>query len=94
VGRVAEKPLTRPVQVGLLEEGKVLLQHRGLSAADRTKLESIAGGDVVVAPYPDLPKGATVVATAWVTKQVCTGLDVTALRQFVKDHANRGPANR
>jgi hypothetical protein len=94
VGRVVEKPLARPVQVGLLEEGKVLLQHRGLTAADRTKLESMAGGDVVVAPYPDLPKGAEVVATAWVTKQVCSRLDVDALRQFVEDHANQGPANR
>ena len=94
VGRVVDKPLSRPVQIGLLEEGKVLLQHRGLSAADRTKLESMAGGDVVVAPYPDLPSGAHVVATAWVTKQVCSTLDAGALRQFVQDHANQGPANR
>src|SRR3954454_955499 len=80
VGRVVDKPLSRPVQVGLLEEGKVLLQHRGLSAADRKELESMAGGDVVVAPYPDLPSGAKVVATAWVTKQTCSTLDVATLR--------------
>jgi drug/metabolite transporter (DMT)-like permease len=91
VGRVLEKPLSRPVQVGLLEEGKVLLQHRGLLAADRSKLESMAGGDVVVAPSPDLPKGAAVVATAWVTKQVCSRLDTGELRKFVQDHANQGP---
>jgi drug/metabolite transporter (DMT)-like permease len=88
---VVEQPLPRPIQVGLLEEGRVLLQHDGLSVADRTKLEALAGGDVVVAPNPDLPAGAKIVATAWVTKQICSRFDADALEMFAKDHAGNGP---
>ena len=88
---VQAAPLDRPTQVGILEEGGILLQHKGLSADDRRRLERQAGGDVRVAPNDSLP--APVVATAWQKKLVCQGLDVEALKQFVRDFAGKGSAS-
>lgn len=88
---VRDEPIPGPVQVGLLEEGMVLLQHDGLDEADRGAVEALAGEDVVVAPAESLPDDASVVATAWVTKQVCSGVDVDALRAFAEDHVGGGP---
>lgn len=89
---VRSEPIAKEVQVGLLEEGRVLIQHDGLTATDQERLEELAVDDeVVVAPAESLPDDATVVATAWVTKQVCTGLDVDALAGFVADHEGNGP---
>jgi uncharacterized protein DUF3105 len=82
-----EQPLDRPVQVALLEEGAVLLQHRGLNGDDQARLESLAGGDVTVAPNPDLPAG--VVATAWTFHQQCSAVDVDALQAFIERHAGK-----
>ncbi len=86
---VLEEPLSRPRQVGQLEGGGILVQHRDLDAAALAELESVAGPDVAVAPNPDLP--ASIVATAWLTKQTCDTVDVTALRAFVAAHLGRGP---
>lgn len=88
---VRDEPIAPPVQVGLLEEGNVLLQHVGLSEADRTAVEGLAGDGVIVAPAEALPDDAAVVATAWVTKQACTAVDVDALETFAADHADQGP---
>ncbi|HYI63189.1 MAG TPA: EamA family transporter [Acidimicrobiales bacterium] len=90
---VRDTPLAPEVQVGLLEEGGVLLQHTGLDATARDAVEALAGEGVVVAPAPDLPEGAVVVATAWVTKQSCPEVDVATLRRFTADHVDRGPAH-
>lgn len=84
-------PLPRPVQVGALEAGQVLLQHRDLAPADRRRLEALAGAQVVVAPNPDLP--LPVVASAWRTRLLCRTVDVDALQRFAADHAGRGPAH-
>ena len=46
---------------------------------------------VVVAPNPDLPDGAEVVATAWVTKQTCEAFDRGALEAFAQDQVGKGP---
>jgi hypothetical protein len=73
----------------VLETGGVLLQHRDLTAAERRRLEKLAGRRVTVAPNPDLP--ARVVATAWTYKRVCDGVDVSVLRAFVTAHAGKGP---
>lgn len=88
---VRTEPLDPAVQVGLLEEGTVLIQHRGLDADERAEVEALAGDGVVVAPASSLPEGAAVVATAWVTKQVCHGVDLRALQDFADDHADAGP---
>lgn len=87
-GAVAE-PLPGPVQVGALEAGQILLQHRNLMPADRSALEALAGPLVVVAPNPALP--APVVASAWRTRQLCQAVDVDALGRFVRDHAGQEP---
>jgi hypothetical protein len=83
-------PVDRPSQVGILENGGVLLQYKGLSSAEQQRLERQAGGDVRVAPNPGLP--APVVATAWRHKLVCQGLDIEALKAFVRAYAG-GHAN-
>lgn len=88
---VRDDPIAAPIQVGILEEGGVVIQHVGLSAEDRDRIEDLAGGGVVVAPAPALPDGAVVVATAWVTKQSCDAVDAEVLRSFVADHRDDGP---
>ncbi|HXH58103.1 EamA family transporter [Iamia sp.] len=88
---VRSEAIAPAVQVGILEEGGVLLQHAGLSDADRERVEALAGDDVIVAPGDGLPEGAGVVATAWVTKQVCDAVDVGALRDFAEENRDNGP---
>lgn len=84
-------PLDRPSQVQVLEAGRVLLQHQGLSADDRAALEALAGDDVVVAPGVELP--SPVVATAWGAKRTCDEVEEEALRRFVSDHLGIGPGH-
>ena len=86
-GGVVAEPLPGPVQVGALEAGQVLLQHRDLEAAERSRLELLAGPLVVVAPNPALP--SRVVASAWRTRQVCRSIDASELGRFISDHAGR-----
>ena len=87
---VLRDPLTRPVQVGVLERGDVLLQHEPeLDPAARAELEGLAGDRVVVAPNPDLEDA--VVATAWVFKRRCDAVDRAALEEFVAARAGKGP---
>lgn len=88
-GGVVAAPLPGPVQVGALEAGQVLLQHRDLEPPERARLEALAGPLVVVAPNPALP--TRVVASAWRTRQQCRSLDGDALARFVADHAGRAP---
>src|SRR4029077_220753 len=71
------QPLSRPSQVGALEAGIVLLQYRDLSADELGTLTSLVADKVVVAPNPSLP--ARVIATAWLYKQPCSGVDASAL---------------
>lgn len=87
---VVGEPITRPVQVGLLEGGAVLLQHRpDLPAEEQGQLEALADAGVVVAPNPDLDDA--VVATAWLYKLSCSSVDVAALREFVQERLGKGP---
>ncbi len=81
---VSASALDPAVQVSLLEQGMVLVQHTGLGAGAVDELESLAGPDVVVAPNPDLP--SPVVATAWLTKQRCRAVDTDALATFVAEN--------
>lgn len=90
VGGRLDEPLARPVQVGILERGDVLLQHDpDLPAADLEALADLAGDRVVVAPNPDLPD--PVVATAWLFKRTCDAVDATALQDFVDERVGKGP---
>jgi hypothetical protein len=82
-----DEPLPRPVQVGILERGDVLIQHR--PDVDAAALADLAADRVVIAPNPDLP--APVVATAWLYKRTCTEPDVDALQAFVDARVGHGP---
>ena len=83
------QPLSRPVQVGALEGGEVLLQYRDLSDRELRDLAQLVTDNVVVAPNPALPD--RVVATAWLFKQTCSGVDATVLRGFIRTRAGHGP---
>jgi hypothetical protein len=77
-------PLARPVQVGLLEQGAVLFQHRDLEPGEIDDLHALAGNGIVVAPNDELP--ARVVATAWLHKLTCDQVDPSALMDFARTH--------
>ena len=94
VGGVQAAPLARPVQVAVLEAGGIVVQHDGLDAAGRRRLEALAGPDVVVSPNPDL--AAPVVATAWGRRLTCGGAGtdaVAAVERFVAAHRGGGPGH-
>ena len=88
---VQAAPLDRPVQVQVLEAGKILLQYDGLEGDEVSELEDLASDDVVVAPNQDLP--ARVVATAWGHKRTCERVEQPALADFVADHRGQGPGH-
>ena len=88
---VQTTPIAPQVQVGILEQGRVLLQYRGLDPAGERALRELASPTVVVAPARSLPGKSTVVATAWVTKQSCNRLDVPTLEKFVASRVGNGP---
>lgn len=90
VDAVRDEPLSKPLQVGILESGGVLLQHRPDLPADQlAELEALAGDDVVVAPNADLDD--PVVATAWLFKRSCGEVDTNALREFIAERRGKGP---
>jgi hypothetical protein len=90
VDGVRRTSIPKPQQVGLLEEGDVLVQYRpDLPSRDREALAALAGDGVVVAPNPDLPD--TVVATAWVYKRSCGSVDTGDLREFIEARRGKGP---
>ena len=93
VDGVVDEPLSRPVQVGVLERGDVLVQHDPeLARTDLELLRDLAGEGVVVAPNPDLPD--PVVATAWVAKRTCTAVDPDALEDFISARKGKGPGDQ
>lgn len=89
VSGVLAEALTRPRQVGALEAGGILLQHRDLARHELTALEGLARDGVAVAPNPELP--SRVVATAWLNKQTCDGVATETLRSFIDQHLGQGP---
>ena len=83
--------LDDPLQMTVLEVGGVLLQYRpdDVTGTDLARLERLSNDAVVVAPDPTLPDA--VVATAWVTKQSCEGIDIDSLATFIEEHGGSGP---
>jgi len=87
---VVDEPLSRPVQVGILERGDVLVQHTpALTPEEQADLATLAGPGVVIAPNADLP--APVVATAWTYKRTCDAVDLDALQGFIDERRGKGP---
>ena len=70
--------LSRPIQVGILESGKLLVQYR--DARDAVLVGAFAGGDVVVAPNSSLDQ--PVVLTAWLHLQRCQSVNATVIGEF------------
>jgi hypothetical protein len=90
VSGVLDDALARPVQVGVLERGDVLLQHQvDLPKDQLADLEALAGPGVVVAPAPDLDE--PVIATAWLFKRTCSAVDTGALQDFIDQRLDKGP---
>ncbi len=87
------EPIPAPQQVGLLEGGAVLIQYRGLTAAELDEVRSLVGEHVVVAPATELPDGNRIVGTAWLQKVTCRSVDLPALRRFVTAHTGHGPGH-
>lgn len=85
---VQERPVPRPLQVGVLEEGGFLLQYDP-EAVPSAEAEALAGDGLVVAPAPELAH--PVVLTAWTAKRTCDALDADAVRDFVDARRGRAP---
>lgn len=88
---VAAAPLAEPLQVGLLEEGRVVISHGrvdGQAAAALTDVADAHPEMVAVTPYEPLGDGA-VVAAAWGVLQRCDGVDAEALGRFIDYYADR-----
>lgn len=87
-----DEALSEPEQVTVLESGGVVVTHRGLEAAQRAALESLATeqhpGRVAVTPYDGLAPGEVAVA-AWGRLQVCDGVELDVVRAFIDAHAGR-----
>ena len=82
---VADAPLAEPLQVGLLEEGRVVISHGRVDARTAAELADVAEAHpqmVAVTPYAPLDDGA-VVAAAWGVLQRCEGVDADALDRFI-----------
>ena len=90
---VRSEPLRRSEQVGLLEAGVVLVQHRNLEPDALRTVEALGAGDgVLVVPKPELP--APIVVTAWLNKLVCASLDPdasAAIAAFADEHRGQAP---
>jgi len=82
---LVDSPLSDIVQVTTLETGAVIVQYR--DPRDLPTLRSLAGPAVVVAPAPKLP--ARIIATAWLRKLTCRGVDRGAIERFIGDVQSR-----
>jgi len=97
---VVGAPLSRPLQVGLLEKGQVIVQYRPATTGAPTVFSTAAGTAdplvadrlVTIAPSPGLP--APVVVTAWTWHMACgdaSPATVAAVTRFVRDREAKGP---
>lgn len=84
-----DRPMSGIEQVSTLEAGVVIVQYRpaDVDRRGRRQLEGLASGTVTVAPNPTLP--SAVVATGWLRKMQCSGVDPEATRRFIDDVAGR-----
>ena len=86
-----DQPLPRPVQVGVIEDGGILVQYDPAAFADTSELAALADGVVVIAPNPDLDD--PVVLTAWTAKQTCSTVAPEAVASFVEDRQGKAPGS-
>lgn len=82
------EPLPPLTQVGVLEQGRVLVQYRNLDAADTKAIRALNSDQILTAPNPDLPGSSRVVVTAWLVKMQCSAFDAAAIEAFATAHAS------
>ena len=88
---VVAAPISRPVQVAMLELGYVIIQYRPAPSGVPAALAGLAGLLVTVAPGPAVPPlPAPIVATAWTWKLACGSADPAALQAFIAAHRGKG----
>lgn len=83
--RGADRPLSEPEQVSVLEAGAVVVTYGGTADGVRALVDEVAeryAGRVAVTPYDGLAAGE-VAFTSWGVLQRCTGPDLAALETFV-----------
>ena len=90
-----DEPLSEPRQVSVLEAGAVVVTYRELAAGALDSLEAHVrerySGRVAVTAYDELQPGG-VAFTGWGVRQVCDGVDLSALDAFVATYADEQPA--
>jgi hypothetical protein len=86
-----DEPLLRPVQVGVVEDGGILLQFDPAAFPDPSEFDAVAEDPVVVAPNPELDD--PIVLTAWTAKQTCEVLDAAAVKAFVDERSGQAPGS-
>lgn len=88
-----------------LEHGYVNIQYSGLNGPEVQRLTDLVRRDqrhLILAPYPGLPADVKIALTAWTgpngdpTRQIgklqyCTGVDETAVRDFIRAFRDQGP---
>jgi len=84
--RAADRPLSEPEQVSVLEAGGVVVTYGGVAGADvRALSDEVAqryADRVAVTPYDGLADGEVAFAS-WGVLQRCDGVDLAALEAFV-----------
>lgn len=85
-------PLSEPEHVSVLEAGGAVISYRAIGRRSTSRIERLVrrsyAGQVAVTPYNKLRRGE-VALTFWGTLQRCDGVDVAAIRRFVKQRVER-----
>ena len=89
-GALAE-PIARPVQVGMLEGGHVLVQFRDAGLREALAPFASPKGGVTVAPNPSMD--APIVVTAWLYSMRCQRVEGTAIDAFITAHLGKNPGH-
>jgi hypothetical protein len=92
-GGVLDAPLSKPVQVGALEEGAVIVHWKGLSPTDVDALATLVAGRDQVVVMPDPAISDPVVVTAWLHRLRCSEPDLARIGDFVDQRMGRGAAH-
>ena len=90
-----DQPLSEPQQVAVLEAGGVVVTYSELPAGEVEAITQRAQqqfpGRVSVTPYAQLQPGQ-VAMTGWGVLQICDGLDLEVLDDFVTSFADPQPS--
>ncbi len=85
---VLDTTLDRPVQIGVMEAGGVIIHHNGLTDEEAALLVPLTETESVSLMSNDVLEPGQVVATAWLHKITCDGADPEAISEFVAARLN------